>query len=298
MDGRKPGEGLVRDTEKDGRKYMRKRILLISDIHNCHAEWYGVSNEERMERFVAHLQQEYRRDPYEMILFLGDYSLDFWVWGEKGCYLREGRSRTREFVENYMSRLPSPWLMIPGNHEQYGVERWKEITGCDRQTCWYTEGWLFILLDTFGADLDPAQHSDGTFTPMDTEFIRRKMEEYPDCRVVLCAHHFDMEQETEAAKALLRDDRIVCLASGHVHLSDVIRLSEENGAKYLLRTGHYSYAALPDPRACMFGYRDMELTDTALISRYITPENIIVWNGQSVIHPANYQDEIRIPLKK
>ena len=31
----------------------RTRILIASDIHWCHIEWYGVPTEERMERFVA-----------------------------------------------------------------------------------------------------------------------------------------------------------------------------------------------------------------------------------------------------
>jgi len=40
-----------------------KRILLISDVHNCHIDWYGVSNAERMERFVHHLHEEYAPRP-------------------------------------------------------------------------------------------------------------------------------------------------------------------------------------------------------------------------------------------
>ena len=53
------------------------RIILASDIHHCHVTWYGVSSEERMERLVTHLNDEYERNPYDVILFLGDYSLDF-----------------------------------------------------------------------------------------------------------------------------------------------------------------------------------------------------------------------------
>lgn len=134
---------------------MRKRILLASDLHHCHLTWYGLSSEERMERLIRDLNEEYRRDPYEVILFLGDYSLDFWEWDTKGCYLNEGRSYTREFVERYCPRLPSPYLMIPGNHEQYGEETWRRITGCSRKGVWTTDGWQFILLDNFSANLDP-----------------------------------------------------------------------------------------------------------------------------------------------
>ena len=66
------------------------RIILVSDIHHCHVTWYGVSSEERMERLVTHLNDEYERNPYDVILFLGDYSLDFWEWDIKGCYINDG----------------------------------------------------------------------------------------------------------------------------------------------------------------------------------------------------------------
>jgi len=276
---------------------MEKRILLISDVHNCHIDWYGVSNDERMERFVKHLQEEYERAPYEMILFLGDYSLDFWQWNIKGCYINEGRSYTREFVEKHCSRLPAPYKMIAGNHEQYGPEKWREITGCERQDAWATDGWLFILLDGFGANLDPAEHSDGTFTPIDVEFVRRKMEEYPDHKVVLCSHHFDMERETEEGLALVRDERIVCLASGHVHLSDILTLPSEAGEKKLLRTGQYSYGPKVNPLNSMWGYREVILTDDALTSRYITPANSVVFDDGAATVNYGTQDEIVIPVK-
>ena len=210
---------------------MRKRILLASDLHHCHLTWYGLSSEERMERLIRDLNAEYRRDPYEVILFLGDYSLDFWEWDTKGCYLNEGRSYTREFVEKVCPRLPSPYLMIPGNHEQYGEDMWRSLTGCSRKGVWTTDGWLFILLDNFSANLDPKEHSDGTFTPIDVDFVREQMDAYPDRRVVLCSHHFDFEKETPEGCRLVQDPRIVCLASGHVHLSDIVTLPDALGGK-------------------------------------------------------------------
>ena len=93
----------------------RRRVMLVSDVHLCHIDWYGMRCEDRLERMIAHLCEEYERDPYEMILFLGDYSLDFWVWDIQGSYINQRLSRTQEFVERFASRLPSPWMMIPGN---------------------------------------------------------------------------------------------------------------------------------------------------------------------------------------
>ena len=82
-------------------------------------------------------------------------------------------------MEKYVRRLPAPWMMIAGNHEQYGEEKWHEITGCSRQGAVTVGDWLFVMLDGFGKDLDPDFHSDGTFTPIDVSFVRAQMEKYP-----------------------------------------------------------------------------------------------------------------------
>ena len=276
---------------------MTKRIILMSDVHHCHVTWNGLTSEERMERLVESLNEAYRREPFEQILFLGDYSLDFWAWEIKGCYLSEGRSYTREFVTRYAPRLPAPYIMIPGNHEQYGPKTWREITGFDRQGCYVTDGWLFILLDTFAGDLDPTEHSDGTYTPMDVRYARASMDRYPDHRVVLCAHHFDPAREPEASRELVRDSRVVCLASGHVHLSDVLTLPEDWGGKKLLRTGQFSYTAGPDPRVSLPGWREVVLTDDQLISRYVTPAGRYVLGGEPYEAPWAAQDEAVIALR-
>lgn len=269
-----------------------KRILLISDVHNCHKDWYGVTNAERMERFIKHLHEEHARAPYEMILFLGDYSLDFWEWDELGCYVDHQESRTREFVEKYLSRLPAPWYMVAGNHEQYGEEKWREITGCSRQSAVTVGDWLFILLDSFGANLDPGFHSDGTFTPIDVPFVRAQMEKYPDHRVVLCSHHFDWDRETADGRTLLQDERIVCLFSGHVHRSRIV----DCGCKKLCWTGNYSYSGERNPLDCPWGFREAVLTGASLVTRYITPENEIELDGKKIIVSYGTQDEITISL--
>lgn len=267
-----------------------KRILLISDVHNCHIDWYGVSNDERMERFVKHLHEEYARAPYEMILFLGDYSLDFWAWETQGCYVDHQESRTQEFVEKYARRLPAPWIMIPGNHEQYGEEKWKAITGCSRQGAVIVGDWLFVMLDSFGADLDPDFHSDGTFTPIDVPFVRAQMEKYPNHKVVLCSHHFDPRFETEAGKSLVQDPRIVCLFSGHVHRSRIVNFFD----KKLIWTGNYSYSSEEDPLQCMWGFREAILSEDSILTRYIVQENRIVLDGKEIAIPRSIQDEIEI----
>ncbi len=272
------------------------RIIVTSDIHNCHVDWYGISNEERMERFVRHMREEYEKEPYEYILLLGDYSLDFWAWGIQGCYVNHQESRTQEFVEKVVSRLPAPCKMIAGNHEQYGEAKWREITGCSRQDAVRIGDVLFILMDSYGANLAPQEHSDGTYTPIDVAFVQAQMARFPDCRVVLCSHHFDFDREGEEAKALVRDPRIVCLFSGHVHLSSVLQLPEELGGKHLIRTGNYSYSSAPDPISDGWGFREVIFDRNRLVSRYIMPENSLFLDGKEMQIPYRKQGEICLDL--
>ena len=110
--------------------------------------------------------------------------------------------------------------------------------------------------------------------------------------------NFDFEKETPEACSLVQDPRIVCMASGHVHLSDIVTLPDALGGKKILRTGHYSYAAAPNPLEFMHGFREIILTEDELSSRYITPENRIFLDGKAVDHPYGTQDEVRIPLSK
>ena len=63
---------------------------------------------------------------------------------------------------------------------------------------------LFIMPDSFGDPLEP--NFDCTFakyTPMDVDYIRSKMDKYPDKRVWLISHWFEPGQESEEFKELL-----------------------------------------------------------------------------------------------
>ena len=132
------------------------RVLLASDIHNNNQlNWYGVSNEKRMEMFVSAVNAEHEKQPFDLILLLGDYSLDFWVHG--GSVLNNGQSNTEDFVKNIASKFPAdvPVFYLPGNHEQYGNKAWKKITGNDRFGTVVLGDNVFVMLDTFAGNLDP-----------------------------------------------------------------------------------------------------------------------------------------------
>jgi UDP-2,3-diacylglucosamine pyrophosphatase LpxH len=258
----------------------KKRVILMSDIHyNC-ADWFGIDRKESIEQLCADLAKEYAKAPVDAVLLLGDYSLDFWAWDTKGCYINEGVSRTRQFVKQYLGRLVPDGVsmrMIAGNHEQYGEALWREMTGYPRRDHIVIGDILFILSDTFGADLDPTEHSDGTYCGADVAEIRELMSRYPNKKVILCAHWFDMDMESEDFRELLRnEDRILCLFCGHNHRSAVANTGEDAGNKPIGYTGQYSYSNEPNMVRSLHGYRLLEFDEKELSCRYI-------------VHPHRYR---------
>ena len=60
------------------------RILMASDLHHCEMVWYNVESSDRMQRMIKAFNDEYEKEPYDMLLLLGDYSLDIWVYKPNG----------------------------------------------------------------------------------------------------------------------------------------------------------------------------------------------------------------------
>ena len=276
------------------------RVLFASDIHYCEMPWFGLTRDEKAERFCSAIKNEYEANPFDALLLLGDYSLDHWVWHTKGTYLTEGISNTKLFTDRYLNSLLPEGVtlkMIAGNHEQYGETLFTELTGHKRRDHLVLENTLFILTDTFGGDLDPTEHSDGTYIGANAYDITELINTYPDKNVILCAHWFDMDKETEAFKELLRrETRIKCLVCGHNHRSVILSTGEENGNLPILCTGHFSYSGEKDPKSCLFGYREITVTDSAIVSKYISPANTYTIDGITYTNEYTEQDKIIIPI--
>lgn len=253
------------------------KIILSSDIHYRCADYYGRPKEEIAELLCADLEAEYKKEPYDALLLLGDYSLDHWGWNDGGTYLNHGISNAELFTKKYLGRIAPDGVtvkMIPGNHEQYGEELWHKLTGYHRNDHAVIGDILFILTDTFAGNLDPTEHSDGTYTGANVSDIKELMARYPDKKVVLCSHWFDMSVESEEFRELLRrESRVLCLFCGHNHKSCVDSTGEENGGKPILYTGNYSYSGEKNNVACLPGYRRLLIDEKELSCCYVAPSH-------------------------
>lgn len=278
----------------------QKRIIFASDVHLCDFDWYGVKAEDRLQKWVDDLKAEYQKQPFEALLLLGDYSLDHWCYNIMGSYLERGISNTKRFVEDYLSQLkelPIEIRMIAGNHEMYGEELFHQLTGYHREDVYITGDWLFVLMDTYQGCLDPTEHMDGVYTGADVAFLKAQMDAYPDKKVVICSHYLEHWKDTEEFKAILRDDRVICMIQGHTHKADVWHNEEEYGFTKTLFTGQYSELNGAAKEKCMWGFRELLISEDTLESHYITPANEILLNGAKIVHPYGKQDGITIKIR-
>ncbi|MBQ6823358.1 MAG: metallophosphoesterase [Clostridia bacterium] len=271
----------------------KQRVLLLSDLHYCQEEYGGISRDEKAKRILRQIEEEHRKDPVSLILFLGDYSLDHWAWSTKGSWLTEKRSYAAEFAQ-YLKGLPAPYYLLPGNHEQYGNEEWRQLVGFDR-TAEFTVGeYLFLLWDSFGENLNPTEHSDGTYTPPNVVELRQKMAAHPDKKVILCSHYF-APQFTPEEQELICDPRVVCLFQGHTHLSGVITLPKEYGGKKLIQTG--GWAAVSPSSNYAWGVRELWLEEDGITSAYLVGEQQLYHKEVPYTLSARVQDTVKIALK-
>ena len=276
------------------------RILFATDIHLCHLDFCNLETKQRMEYFTQNIIKEYNENPFEALILLGDYSLDHWAWQTKGSYIEQGLSNTEIFVNEYLSKIKAALpdikiMMLAGNHEQYGYELWKKITGgYSRRDHLLVNNWLFIGFDTYADDLDPTEHSDGTYTDIDPEYALELMNKYPDTNVVLCGHYFKWNDCTDEFKSIIKLPRVKFAVCGHNHRFDLVIPDDIDGKTFFF-AGDYSYTgdgAEQTPFRPTWGYREFIIEDNYVISRYIMPEVTV----KDKHYPREYYSQARIDL--
>lgn len=215
-------EYIIENTENE-------RIAIITDVHYCHIAWNDADAKARMGFLTETLKKQYELAPYDAILGLGDYSLDFWGWCEGGSYLWEPSvSNTDNFVKEYVCQFPTKTYMLAGNHEQYGEEKWEKLTGVKREFALVYGDKVFAMCDTFGGDLDPTENSDGTYTGINVEFLKTVLQKHKDKKIYLCLHDLLTDKESEEARQLILENKnIVCAFAGHIHRSITKILPDE-----------------------------------------------------------------------
>ena len=275
------------------------RILLTSDIHCTHLlEWYGTSYRDRMQHWVDSVLAEHEKQPFDLIVILGDVSLDFWEHQGGGSYINQNRSTTDEFVKDFVSQLPDdvPVFMLAGNHEQYGPDDWLAITGNERQGAFVLGDQLFVFVDTFAGELDPDYHHDGKYMGVDMDFVNEQLALHPDKDVWLIGHYFNVDAESDAFCQLLgENDRIRGLFQGHTHQCVPINLGDQYGGLTIAQTGNFSYTKATDVVGSFWGFRDLVIGEEGASSRYIIVESDAVIDGEqthidrSDVHVVEYK---------
>lgn len=246
-----------------------KKILFLTDIHYCSQTWHGVENNERMNLLCTALKKEYERNPYDMILCLGDYSLDFWCCG--GSYLNSPKTcNTENFVKKVFPDFPAPAYMLPGNHEQYGDELWKNITGFPRRFSIIYDGCVFVMCDTFSGNLNPKENSDGVYAGINSDFLRNIISRHNDKKIFLCMHDLQPDKENEDIRKMIKEnDNIICAFTGHTHSSNTLILSSQWRNLPVFYCGDFSYCAnYTDDSKPHWGYRLLNLENN-LSTEYI-----------------------------
>ena len=222
-----------------------------------------------MEHWLQSVLQEHAEDPFDLILIPGDISLDYHA--EKTPF-DKGYSTAWQFMKMYASRLPAgvPVLVGAGNHEQFPEKTWETITGNPRQCHAVVGNHTFVMLDGFRDALLTTYDSSDRYTPMDTDYIRQLLEDYPHNHMWLLSHWFEMGEETEAFRRLVgTEERIRGLFMGHSHEHQLISMGPEWGNKVIAQTGNFSYTMSGADSGGFWGFRDLIIGENKAVSRYI-----------------------------
>ena len=283
------------------------RILITSDIHYTDlTPYYGVDRDTRIQYWVDAIWEEHEKKPFDLILILGDVSLDYWGWNNGGTYQRDpSQSETRDFMQRYVSKLPAnvPVVVLPGNHELYTNAKWKELTGNDRSCSFVLGDNLFIMPDSYSGVIDPVYVGGGVnddpYTAIDVSFVKNEIEKNPNCnKIFILSHHLNMDKEsTEFMSLLSNDSRIVGLFSGHTHKSS-ISLIDANGI-YIPHalSGNFSEGGKQTSSNFSWGFRDLQITKDGISTRYYTASAKYYVDEQEYASTGSVSDPYIYPVR-
>lgn len=269
------------------------RVIVTSDVHytDLNGSPNGYNADGRLQLWVDSILQEHEKESVDLVIVNGDVSLDYREANGGGDLLVSGISGTELFVKNYVSQLRAKGIsvvVLPGNHEQYSEDDWRELTGNNRNETYELGNNLFIMPDSFGTNLDPqgdAQQSDGTYSAFDVAYLKKMMSQYPEHNVYIVSHHINMaqQQDSQFLNLLQTNENIVGLFSGHTHSALTLGGEDDTttyGGKTVAQTGHFSW----EKDTTSWGFRDLVITADSAECKYISvAEN----NGTITCTPVN-----------
>lgn len=293
-----PTESETNAPAADPEPQTRFHVLITSDMHYTNLHDYstiGMDKDARLQLWVDGILAEHKKDPYDLIVILGDMSLDYWGYNGGGSWQRNPRlSETKLFMEKYVSQLPKdvPTLVLPGNHELYTNADWLFLTGNNRSESFVLGNNLFIIPDSYAGAVNPTYvhgKNDAPYKALDMEFINNALAAHPECtNVFLLSHHFDLSQESEEFKTLLKTDkRIVGLFSGHTHKSNVIELGSDYRNLCIAQTGGFLSPG-------KWGYRDIIINGENILTKYIVPAYSFVHQGETYSSSRKTTDTLKL----
>lgn len=276
------------------------RVLFASDTHYLSGEnlpnihhWGGrISCDDRAQQWVDAVLEEHRRQPFDMMLFLGDYSLDW--WGDQGTWQKEGFSDAVKFFEKYMSRLPGdlPVYIMAGNHECYTDAQWKALSGYSRQGVITLGDNVFIMLDAFNSPALGDVTTEVGYTGPDLAYAKEQIEKYPGYNVYLCGHRL---YEDAFAELIAANDRIRAVIYGDTHRTIAWQATFGSNTVAVAETGQFSYPGINEVlHGWNWGFRELCITQTGAVSNYIIARHRYEENGEIKWAERKLTNPIRI----
>ena len=256
----------------------------------------GHSQDEKLHCILSDINKFTKKEKTDAILVLGDLSIDDYSFRNLPA------NYCKKFKDDCLSYFSLPTYVIPGNHDSYPNDMWKEVFGCDRQYSFKLNDMAFIMLDTFN-DCPAFTASGSAYTGVDMDFLEKEMAKYPTERIILCSHFFPLSQMAEEFLALLNsNNRIICLFDAHTHKNKIN--IDERFPQPKVNIGGYGYQGekREDKKwyfdryddAWAWGYEVLEWNDSEIHVYHVKPERRYEGFNGIFEHPYTIENEYTI----
>ena len=296
------------------------RVILVSDMHytteetpkelkavspdyntsDAAGDAFGYTQRGKIDCIVNDVNAFMENATVDAVLVLGDLSIDDYGFRTLPA------NYIQKFKEDCMDQLSCPSYAIPGNHDSYPNELWREVFSYDRQYSIKIGDAVFIMLDTFEAA--PASGASGSdYCGIDADFLEQELEKYPTEQIFLCTHYVNHTKYDYRLNRILKDnDRIVCLFHGHTHKNDVL-LPDGLAKRFLINIGGYGYQGEKIDNKWVFnqfdkawawGYTVLEWNETKAHVYHVKPARHYVGGNGEFDFTETIENELTITFNR